>query len=116
MTQLKTYRVWDPFVRWFHWINLLCVLGLIAVGTAILNDKALGVDNDGKILLKSVHVYIGYVFAVNLALRMMWAFVGKAHARWVAILPGGRGYFAALRGQLADLRAGRPRQYLGHDP
>lgn len=116
MTQLKTYPVWDPFVRWFHWINLLCVLGLIAVGTAILNDKALGVDNDGKILLKSVHVYIGYVFAVNLALRIMWAFVGKAHARWVAILPGGRGYFAALRGQLADLRAGRPRQYLGHDP
>ena len=37
--------------------------GSIAVGVAILNDKALGVDNDGKILLKTVHVYIGYVFA-----------------------------------------------------
>lgn len=47
MTQLKAYPVWDASVRWFHWINVLCVLGLIAIGVAILNDKALGVSNDG---------------------------------------------------------------------
>jgi Ni/Fe-hydrogenase 1 B-type cytochrome subunit len=32
MTDLKAYSVWDASVRWFHWINLLCMLGLIAVG------------------------------------------------------------------------------------
>ena len=68
MPHLRTYPVWDVSVRWFHWINLLCVLGLVAVGVAILNDKALGVDNDGKILLKTVHVWIGYVFVLNLVL------------------------------------------------
>ena len=31
MTELKTYYVWDAGIRWFHWINLLCMLGLIAV-------------------------------------------------------------------------------------
>ena len=41
MRPLRTYAVWDASVRWFHWINVLCVLGLIAVGVAILNDKAL---------------------------------------------------------------------------
>jgi Ni,Fe-hydrogenase I cytochrome b subunit len=59
MRQLGTYKVWDANVRWFHWINVICVLGLAAVGVAILNDGALGVSNDGKVLLKTVHVYFG---------------------------------------------------------
>ena len=56
MNDLKAYPVWNASVRWFHWINVLCMLGLIAVGVVILNSKALGVTNDGKILLKTVHV------------------------------------------------------------
>lgn len=116
MNDLKSYPAWDAGVRWFHWINVLCLIGLIAVGIAILNDKALGVTNDGKILLKTVHVWIGYVFAVNLLWRLVWAFIGGANARWRAILPGGPGYLQELRRYSADFIAGRPRQYLGHNP
>ena len=116
MTNLKAYFVWDANIRWFHWINLLCVLGLVAVGVAILNGKALGVSTEGKILLKTVHVWIGYVFAVNLLWRLIWAFIGGQYARWRAILPGGHGYMNELRSYLADIKAGRPRQYLGHNP
>jgi cytochrome b len=116
MRQLRTYPVWDLWVRWFHWINLICVLGLIAVGVALLNDNALGVSNDGKILLKTVHVWIGYAFALNLAWRLVWAFVGGTHARWREILPGGRGYVAALRRYIKALREGQHPQYLGHNP
>jgi len=116
MTDLKAYVVWDASVRWFHWINLLCMLGLIAVGVAILNDKALGLTSDGKILLKTVHVWIGYVFLINLLWRLVWAFIGGPYARWRAILPGGRGYLGEVRAYIADFRAGRPRQYLGHNP
>jgi cytochrome b len=116
MTDLKAYPVWDAGVRWFHWLNLLCMLGLIAVGVVILNAKALGVTDDGKILLKTVHVWIGYVFAANLLWRLVWAFIGGPHARWRAILPGGRGYMNEVRGYIADFSAGRSRQYLGHNP
>ena len=116
MTELKSYFVWDAGTRWFHWINLLCMLGLIAVGVAILNDKALGVSNDGKILLKTVHVWIGYIFALNLLCRLVWAFIGGPYARWQAILPGGRGYINEVRAYVTDFSAGRPRQYLGHNP
>jgi Ni/Fe-hydrogenase 1 B-type cytochrome subunit len=116
MTVLKPYSVWDANVRAFHWINFACVLGLATVGVAILNDAALGVSNDGKILLKTVHVWIGYVFALNLLWRLVWAFVGGVHARWRAILPGGRGYLRETASYIADVRAGRPRQYLGHNP
>lgn len=116
MSEYKAYRTWDAGVRWFHWINFACVLGLIAVGTAILNDKALGVTNEGKILLKTVHVYIGYVFAANLLWRLVWAFIGGPQARWRALLPGGSGYLSEVGAYIADVRAGRPRQYLGHNP
>jgi len=88
MSTLKAYAVWDANIRWFHWINLLCVLGLIAVGVVILNAKALSVATEGKILLKTVHVWIGYVFAANLLWRLVWAFIGGQYARWRAILPG----------------------------
>ncbi|MCF7980913.1 MAG: cytochrome b/b6 domain-containing protein [Pseudomonadales bacterium] len=116
MPNLKFYPVWDLGVRWFHWINVLCILGLIAVGVAILNDKALGVTNDGKILLKTVHVWIGYLFALNLLWRLILAFVGSAYARWRAILPGGQGYLKELACYITDFRAGKPRQYIGHNP
>jgi Ni/Fe-hydrogenase 1 B-type cytochrome subunit len=116
MTDLKTWSVWDAGVRRFHWINLLCMLGLIGLGIVILNGKALGVSTEGKILLKTIHVWIGYVFALNLLWRLVLAFTGGSHARWRAILPGGRGYLAEVRRYMADFRAGRPRQYLGHNP
>lgn len=116
MNDLKIHSVWDAGTRWFHWINVLCITGLVAIGTAILNDKALGVTDDGKVLLKTVHVLIGYVFAVNLLWRFIWAFFGNRHARWSAFLPGGPGYGEALRSYLAAGRGDHPQQYLGHNP
>src|SRR6056297_157968 len=97
MSDLNSFAAWDRSVRVFHWINFLCVLGLIALGTVILNAGALGVTDEGKILLKTVHVWIGYVFALNLLWRFVWAFVGSPRARWRAILPGRRGYLGELR-------------------
>ena len=116
MTALKSYFVWDASIRWFHWINVICILGLIAVGVAILNDKALGVSTEGKILLKTVHVWFGYVFAINLLWRLIWAFIGGPHARWSSILPTGPGYLNEVRAYISDFKAGRPRQYLDHNP
>jgi Ni,Fe-hydrogenase I cytochrome b subunit len=84
---LKQYHVWDRSVRIFHWVNVLCVLGLVAVGTVILNSKALGVTPDGKVLLKTVHVYIGYIFVLNLSWRLAWAFLGNRFSRWQSIIP-----------------------------
>ncbi len=116
MAELKSYVVWDAGVRWFHWINVLSVLGLIAVGVVLMNDDALGLSNDGKVLLKTVHVVIGYAFALNLLWRFIWAFIGGPHARWRGLLPGGRGYLGETRRYIASLRAGRPEQFLGHNP
>lgn len=112
---LQAYPVWDKTTRWFHWINVLCVLALIAVGVAILNGKALGVSGEGKILLKTVHVYIGYIFCINLLWRLIWGFVGNAYARWSAILPGA-GFMQQLRDYVQGAKAGEAPAWAGHNP
>lgn len=116
MSELKSYQVWDAPTRWFHWINLLCVLGLLGVGLVILNGGALGITNPGKIVLKTVHAWIGYVFVANLFWRLIWAFFGNRYARWSSLLPLGSGYWTRLRGYLSAARSGQPQHYLGHSP
>lgn len=113
---LNQYFVWDKVVRIFHWVNVLCILGLIALGTAILNSKALGVSTDGKILLKTIHVYFGYVFVINLLWRIVWAFIGSRFARWGAILPFGKSYSSQLKNYIQDTKKGNAVGFLGHNP
>lgn len=116
MTDLKSYHVWDVPTRCFHWINVLCVLSLAGFGLVILNAGALEISNAGKILLKTLHVWLGYVFALNIAVRLVWGFLGNHHARWRQMLPGGKGYFGHLRSYSASIAAGKPQSYLGHNP
>ena len=113
---LKHYYVWDRGVRWFHWINVIAVLGLIAVGTVILNATSLGVSSEGKVDLKILHAWIGYVFALNLLWRIIWGFIGSPYARWSAILPGGTGYGGRLKEWLLGVKAGKVPSYRGHNP
>lgn len=114
--QLRVYDVWDKPTRWFHWINVLAVLGLIGLGLVILNANALGVATQGKILLKETHVWVGYVFVCNLVIRLLWGFFGNRYTRWGGILPGGFGYFSSIRDYVAGFFVGRPKRYLGHNP
>jgi len=116
MADLKIYPVWDAGTRWFHWINVLCVVALMAVGIVILNAGSLGVSNVGKIILKTVHTWVGYTFTLNLIWRFIWAFLGNRYSRWRSILPGGNGYFNALRSYVSAFISGHPEQYVGHNP
>ena len=110
------YAAWDVPTRWFHWINALSVIGLIATGLVILNDDALGLSSGGKILLKGIHVSLGYAMAVNLIWCSVWAFFGNRYTGWRGILPGGAGYLTALRAYVASFLSGQPQQYVGHNP
>ena len=114
--QYRVYNVWDAPTRWFHWINALAVLGLISVGVMLLNDDALGLSAGGKVQLKQIHVALGYVMALNLIWRFVWAFLGNRYARWRAMLPYGPGYWGALRSYATAFLSGEPQQYVGHNP
>lgn len=113
---LVTYHAWDRSVRIFHWVNFICILGLISIGLIILYDKSFGVSTEGKILLKTIHTYFGYVFVLNLCWRVIWGFFGNRYARWDAIVPFGKGYKNSVGLYIKGLKDNHPPSYVGHNP
>ena len=89
-------RVWDPFVRIFHW----SLVGLFAFAWATG-------DEWGK-----AHELAGYVIAGLVALRVIWGFVGPAHARFSDFI---RSPVVTIR-FLADTMRMKARRYIGHNP
>jgi Ni/Fe-hydrogenase 1 B-type cytochrome subunit len=113
---MHVYNVWDIPTNCFHWINAVAVVMLMALGLGIYISAAFDLGNDAKILLKTLHVLVGYVFVSNLLWRLTWAFFGNRHSRWRAFLPYRRGYGRALTDYLRGLWSGQPRVYAGHNP
>lgn len=89
-------RVWDPFVRIFHWS--LAALFVLAFATG---DES-----------EWLHLTAGYSIAGLLLLRAVWGFVGPAHARFGDFVRSPQAVLAYLR-QTIRMRAPR---YLGHNP
>ncbi len=110
--QFSAIFVWSRNIRLFHWINVTAVFLLMVIGVIILNSKTLGVSVDGKILLKTIHVYIGYIFAVNLLVRIALGFIGKNYERWNKTLPFQQGFTKDLQ----DFAHGEKTFYQGHNP
>jgi cytochrome b len=115
-TNLRRFKVWDLGVRLFHWLNVVLVLALMVIGILILNAKTLGISGDAKILLKTIHSYIGYAFAINLGCRLIRAFFGQHYAGWRQFLPMGNNYLRSLKSYIASLGSKNHKQYLGHNP
>ncbi len=104
--------VWSRNIRLFHWINVIAITLLICIGLIILNGKLFGISTDGKILLKTIHVIVGYVFATNLFFRIVIGFIGKAQERWGQTLPFNKGFSK----ELSDFKEDKKTSYKGHNP
>jgi cytochrome b len=104
--------VWSRNIRLFHWINVIAITLLICIGLIIFNGKLFGVSTEGKILLKTLHVYVGYVFAINLVFRIILGFIGKSYEKWSNTLPFNKGFSQ----ELAEFKADKKPAYKGHNP
>lgn len=89
-------KVWDPFVRIFHWSLVGCVLV-----NYFVND-------DGK----DVHQWTGYVASALVTLRIVWGFIGSRHARFADFFPTP----TRLRAHVAAMRSGQVASHAGHNP
>jgi cytochrome b len=87
--------VWDRFVRVFHW----CTVALFA---------AVFLSTDQQ----SIHQPLAWVLLALVLARILWGFVGSRHARFTDFVHHPR----TIRAYLRDLRLGRARRYLGHNP
>jgi cytochrome b len=95
-TPPATVKVWDPFVRIFHWS--LAALVLIAF-----------VTGDEAVL---IHVAAGYAIVGLVAARILWGFIGPRHARFSDFV---KSPTETLRYGAQAILARSPR-YLGHNP
>ncbi|WP_369602337.1 cytochrome b/b6 domain-containing protein [Hahella sp. SMD15-11] len=90
-------KVWDGFVRLFHWLT-------VALFTA------LWLTGEGREV--AVHSLMGYALATLIVLRIIWGFAGSEHARFNNFVRTPGETLAYLR----DILANRPAHYLGHNP
>ncbi|HYQ70701.1 MAG TPA: cytochrome b/b6 domain-containing protein [Gammaproteobacteria bacterium] len=89
-------RVWDPFVRIFHWSLVLT----FTVSYVTAEE------------LETLHNYAGYAVLGLVLLRIVWGFIGTRHARFRDfVYPP-----AEVRGFLQDTLGRRAKRYLGHNP
>lgn len=93
----RVVRVWDPFLRAFHW-------SLVAAFVV-----AFATHEDGFSL---IHLIAGYVIAGLVAFRIVWGFVGSGPARFTDFVRGPRPTFRYLRG----LATGTATRSIGHNP
>ena len=113
---LQPYHVWELPVRIFHWVNVLSILGLAFLGLIILYGRDFGISGDGKLLLKTIHTYFGYVFAINLLLRIIWFFFANKYSNWKSLIPFGKKHRTALKSYISGSKDGTTAHYLGHNP
>jgi cytochrome b len=93
---MKIVKVWDLFVRFFHWSLVAGVISQLATA-----------EN-----LKNVHAAVGYIIVVLLVLRIIWGIVGPVHARFTDFIYPPADTIAYMKGLIQR----RPRHYLGHNP
>ena len=89
-------RVWDPFVRAFHW----ALAASFAV--AWLSSEKW----DG------LHAAAGYAAGALVGLRIVWGFFGPRYARFTQFVRPPDAVIAYLRA----IKDGSERRYIGHNP
>lgn len=96
VAQPPTVKVWDLFVRVFHW----GLVASFAVAYATEDDTL------------ATHVWAGYLVGGLVLARIVWGFVGPKHARFTDFICGP---FAAWR-YLVDLLRFKAPRHIGHSP
>lgn len=91
----ETVKVWDPFVRVFHWSLVTAFFGAYFIE---------GGD--------TAHQVLGYAALGLIAARIVWGFIGSKYARFAQFVPSPRRLFAYVREAIGRREA----RYLGHNP
>jgi cytochrome b len=93
-------KVWDPFVRLFHWSLVAAVATAAATGFFA-----------GSTWI-SIHAWAGAAMAALVVARIVWGFAGTSYARFSAFIPAPRSVLEHLRG----IFTGGASRHLGHNP
>lgn len=91
-THLREVYVWEIPVRFYHWINALCILILCVTGFIIADPPAIQLANEAYFnywfgTVRFIHFVAAFVFFFNFVFRLYWGFAGNKYARWNNFIP-----------------------------
>lgn len=92
--------MWDTGVRIFHWTLLAAVT--VAAATGFFAPRS----------WLNLHIGAGVGIAALVIFRLVWGFTGTTYARFASFAVSPR----QMLERLYELRRGRARRYLGHNP
>ncbi len=92
----NTVKVWDPFVRIFHWTLVLSFF------IAYITEED----------FLAIHSFAGYTVLALVLLRIIWGVVGTRHARFSDFTYSPQ----AIKTFIKDTLYLRAKRYLGHNP
>ena len=99
-----TYRrikVWEMPVRFYHWLNALCIVVLSVTGYIIGTPFAISYGWEAYQqywfgTVRFLHFAAAYVFFFNFLVRIYWGFVGNKYARWTNFIPHRKAQFREM--------------------
>ena len=89
-------KVWDPFVRVFHWTLVLSFMIAFIVEEDYL----------------AIHTFAGYTVLILILLRIVWGLIGPQHARFSDFIYSTE----TIKQFLKDTLSFKAKRYLGHNP
>lgn len=120
---IKSIYVYEAPVRLWHWVNALAITVLAVtgyfIGSPLPTQPGEASANYLMGYIRFAHFAAAYIFAIGLAGRIYWAFVGNHHARELFTLPlFSAAYWKEVLTMLKwyGFLIKRPNRYVGHNP
>ena len=90
--KLVAIYVWELPVRFYHWINALCIVILCVTGFIISNPPAMMSETEATFKfwfgnVRFIHFIAAFVFLFNFMFRIYWGFAGNQFASWKNFIP-----------------------------
>jgi Ni/Fe-hydrogenase 1 B-type cytochrome subunit len=92
MATFRRVYVWQLPVRFYHWLNALCVVLLCATGFIIGHPIAIAYSSEAYQqywfgTVRFLHFVTASIFFFNFLFRIYWGFVGNNYAKWTNFIP-----------------------------
>jgi Ni/Fe-hydrogenase 1 B-type cytochrome subunit len=98
---LRRVFVWELPVRFYHWLNALCIVVLCVTGYVIARPPGIQSAEEASFsywfgTVRFIHFVAAYIFIFNFIFRIYWGFVGNKYADWKNFIPTTKKYFQEM--------------------
>ncbi len=89
---MREVHVWELPVRFYHWVNALCITALCITGYIIGKPPAIINGTEAYFnywfgTVRFVHFIAAFLFFFNFLGRIYWGFAGNEFSRWYNFIP-----------------------------